>query len=94
MPNTPRVSKCANPECDSEFRRLREGTLAVFPVNDPLAWGLSENTRQKAVWLCHTCASQMYVRLDCRHHIVQLVRKSRSQCLGRHNCCTASREDL
>jgi hypothetical protein len=77
MRGTPRISDCANPECNSKFKRLGEGDLVVFPVDDPLTWGVPEHTKQKAVWLCHTCASQMYVRLDSRHHIVQPMRSER-----------------
>jgi hypothetical protein len=73
--STPHVSTCANPKCGSEFRRLSEGRLAVFPVDDPTAWGLPEHTKQKAVWLCGACASQMYIRLDRRHHVVRVVNK-------------------
>lgn len=77
MPDTPVVSSCANPKCSSQFRRLGEGKLAVFAIDDPVAWGLPEQTKQKAVWLCNACAAEMYIRLDRRHHTVQLVHKNR-----------------
>lgn len=75
MPDKTRISVCANPNCGSEFRRLGEGTLAVFSVDDSEEWGLPKHKKQKAVWLCNECASQMYVRLDRLHHAVQLVHK-------------------
>jgi hypothetical protein len=79
MSDTPRISICANPNCGSKFMRLGEGRLAVFSVNNSEAWGLPKHKKQKAVWLCNECASQMYVRLDRLHHAVQLVYKHRTR---------------
>ena len=77
MTEAPQVSHCANPECASEFRRLSQGRLAVFAIDDPAKWGLPQQTRQKAVWLCDGCAAQMYVRLDRRRYAVRVVHKRR-----------------
>jgi hypothetical protein len=51
----------------------------AFLVDDPAAWGLPEHAKQKVVWLCDECASQMHIRLDRRHHAVQFIREHRTQ---------------
>ena len=79
MPDNPDISSCANPKCGSEFKRLGEGRLAVYLVDDPVAWGLPEHSKQRALWLCDACASQMYIRLDRRRHVVRFVRKLPAQ---------------
>jgi hypothetical protein len=75
MPGAPDVGKCANSECHHRFHRLGEGKVWAFSVSDPHAWGLPAHLRQKAVWLCDECAARMYVRLDRKHHSIQLVHK-------------------
>jgi hypothetical protein len=75
----PDIGSCANPNCNSEFKRLGEGRLFAFLVDDPAAWGLPEHAKQKAVWLCDECASRMHVRLDRRHHTIQIVREHGAQ---------------
>ncbi|HUN87457.1 MAG TPA: hypothetical protein VMU28_01625 [Terriglobales bacterium] len=70
------VSTCANPTCREKFVRLGSGELFVFPITDPQAWGLSLHVKQKVIWLCDSCCSHYYVRIDRRHHSAQLVRKS------------------
>jgi len=79
MSDNPDISSCANPKCGSEFKRLGEGRLAVYLVDDPVAWGLPEHIKQKALWLCDACDSQMYIRLDRRRHVVRFVRKLPAQ---------------
>jgi hypothetical protein len=79
MTGKPDISCCANPKCGSEFKRLGEGRLAVFLVDNPTAWGLPEHAKQKAVWLCDACASKMRIRLDRRHHVVQFIQEHRIQ---------------
>ena len=71
------VDTCANPQCNSIFRRLGEGRLFAFPVKDAKAWGLPEDAKQKAVWLCGKCAAFLYIRIDQHHHRIQLVYKRR-----------------
>ncbi len=75
MPDTPNVRRCANPNCRAEFKRFGQGRLAVFPVDDPAAWGLPNDTRLKAVWLCDRCAPDLYIRVDARGHTIDAVRK-------------------
>ena len=71
----PGVHTCANSKCGQEFRRLADGKLYAFTVDDPQNWGLPAHLKQKVVWLCSVCAESMYVRLDRRRHVVQLVQR-------------------
>ncbi len=76
MSGLPDVSTCANPKCHAEFKRLGEGRLSVFRVDDPESWGLPSDLRQKVLWLCDHCAATVYLRLDRRHKTVQVVHRS------------------
>ncbi len=69
------VSSCAYPKCGSKFVRFGDGELFVFPVADPNAWGLPQTAKQKVFWLCDSCCSKFYVRLDRRHHTAQVVNR-------------------
>jgi hypothetical protein len=75
MPDAPDVSKCASSECNRRFHKLGEGKVWAFPIFDPESWGLPAHLRQKIVWLCDRCAEEMYVRLDRKHHVIQLVQR-------------------
>jgi hypothetical protein len=69
----PELGKCANPECNAEFKRLGTGRIYTLPVNQPQAWGLPAHIKQKVVWLCSKCASTKRVEFDrqgCRVLIV------------------------
>ena len=66
------VSKCANPECDHEFRRLGEGRLFVRPA-EKSASGIT----QKALWLCSSCAEHLELRFDRREQQYHLVHRRR-----------------
>ena len=72
-----RVDCCANANCRAKFKRLSEGTTSVFAINKPELWGLPASTKQKVVWLCAQCSSSLDVRIDYRHHVIQLVHKER-----------------
>jgi hypothetical protein len=69
------ISACANPGCNSKFVRLGEGELHVFPIQDPKAWGMSQNAKQKVFWMCENCCSTYYIRLDRRHKQAQVVHR-------------------
>ncbi len=69
----PTVDKCANHECPEHFRKIGDGKLYVFPVNDPEAWGLPKGLRQKVVWLCQDCWRHFYVRFDREAHTATVV---------------------
>lgn len=73
----PDINTCANPDCEAVFLRLGEGCLSVLPVQDSAEWGLPEHVKQKVVWICDRCSSRYYVRLDRKHHVVQLVNRPR-----------------
>lgn len=76
MESTASVAECANPGCKVAFERFGVGRLYVFPISDPLEWGLPEHAKQKVVWLCPVCCLQMQVRLNRRKRNVQLVKRS------------------
>jgi hypothetical protein len=62
------VSKCANPHCEQEFKRLDEGKLYVRPNRK------SNGLAQKALWLCPTCSRQFelhYDRRNCEYHMIR-----------------------
>lgn len=69
------ISTCANPKCHTKFVRFGDGELYVFHVADPQAWGLSTKSNQKVVWLCGKCCHGYFVRLDRRHHSVQVLNR-------------------
>lgn len=75
MGNIPGIDACANSACNQAFRRLGDGKLYAFSVDDPERWGLPVHLKQKVVWLCSACADSMYVRLDRRRHSVQIVHR-------------------
>jgi len=63
------VSKCANPQCGKEFKRLGEGKLFVRPATKN-----EKGFTQKALWLCPQCAEQFDLRYDRRQQEYQLIR--------------------
>jgi hypothetical protein len=67
------VKRCANPECENEFKRLGNGKLYTLAVTRPQAWGLPADVKQKVVWLCSECAATRDVEFDKQHHRVVLV---------------------
>ncbi len=69
------IAECANPHCNTPFQRFGSGRLFVFPISEAAEWNLPENTNQKVVWLCSACCERMYVRLDRKKKMVQIVRK-------------------
>ena len=75
----PELGKCANPECNAEFKRLGTGRIYTLPVRDPVAWGLPRHTRQKVVWLCAQCAAANQVEFDKQHCQVLVVGRRHSQ---------------
>lgn len=72
------ISTCANPKCHSKFVRFGNGELYVFHVADPLAWGLPVHTKQKVLWLCEKCCNGFFVKLDRRHHSVQVLNRQQA----------------
>jgi hypothetical protein len=72
------LGKCANPECQAEFKRLGTGKLYTLPVTRPQAWGLPTRIKQKVVWLCSRCARTHDVEFDKQHCQVLLVHREKS----------------
>lgn len=70
------LGKCANPDCNAEFKRLGSGKIFTQGVSDPEAWGLPHNIRQKVVWLCSNCAMTKDVRFDQEHCQVVIVNRT------------------
>jgi hypothetical protein len=68
MKNTS-VSKCANPQCEREFKRLDEGKLYVRP--DRKSNGLT----QKALWLCPVCSRQFDLHYDRHKYEYCMIRR-------------------
>lgn len=66
------VSRCANPQCEREFKKLGEGKLFVRRGEK----GDKEST-QKALWLCEECAAQFDLRYDRHLREYHLVRHRR-----------------
>jgi hypothetical protein len=73
------LGKCANPECNAEFKRLGTGRIYTLPVSNPQAWGLPPHVRQMVVWLCAKCAAGNDVEFDKQHCQVLLVSRRQSQ---------------
>ena len=71
--------KCANPECQAEFKRLGTGKIYTLAVSDPKSWGLPTHIKQKVAWLCPRCALIYEVQFDEQHCQGLLVRRESSQ---------------
>ncbi len=67
------VSKCANPQCSVEFKRLGEGKLYAHPVEQ----ARPNHAIQKTVWLCSQCVQELDLRFDRRDQVFTLVNRSR-----------------
>jgi hypothetical protein len=64
------VSKCANPQCPQEFKKLGEGKLFVRRSEKG-----DKEAKQTALWLCEACAVQFDLRYDRRQQEYHLVRR-------------------
>ncbi len=69
------LGKCANPDCDSEFKRLGTGRIYTLLVRNPQRWGLPEHVKQKVVWLCDECDHDKKIRFDQEHCQVLVVNR-------------------
>jgi hypothetical protein len=67
------VSKCANPQCGQEFKRLGEGKVFVRPAGKN-----NKGMTQKALWLCSACMEEFDLRYDRRLQEYQLVSRRRA----------------
>lgn len=64
------VSKCANPQCEREFKRLHEGKLYVCPDRK------NKNRAQRALWLCPVCSRQFELHYDRHKYEYCMIRRS------------------
>ena len=67
------VSKCANPHCSAEFKRLGEGRLYARPIEQ----ARPNHAIQKTVWLCSHCLHDFELHFDRGDQIFMLVKRSR-----------------
>ena len=70
----PRVSHCANPECNAEFKRMGQGKLFICP-SDPVV--TVNHLRQKAIWLCDACAHEFEAKFESNRHNFDEVARPR-----------------
>jgi len=61
----PKVSHCANPKCDAEFKRLGEGTLFICPSDPEIT---VNHLRQKVIWLCDACVHDFEEQFEPVRH--------------------------
>ena len=71
------VAKCANSDCNAEFKRMGTGRIYTIHVNRPEDWGLPKHAKQKVVWLCSKCDRQKKVVFDLEHAKVVLIERHR-----------------
>ncbi len=74
-----KLEKCANPECNAEFKRLGTGKIYTLHVDQPQDWGLPPHIKQKVVWLCSKCAVTKQVEFDQQRCEVLVVGRQQSQ---------------
>ena len=70
------VSKCANPNCGTDFKYFREGRIYEFTVAGEAAWKTStempsKGAKRELFWLCQNCAQQY--TLECGGGRIQVV---------------------
>ncbi len=75
------LHKCANPECDKQYKYLREGVLFEFQAdrnNNYLPLTLpAAGARREIFWLCHDCSRRL--TLECHNGAVKIVPASASR---------------
>jgi len=70
------VAKCANPECSTQFRYLREGRLFAIPTSSPRSRKANPNGSVEFAWLCNECAARFWVRFDAGQGLVLVPLKN------------------
>jgi hypothetical protein len=75
------VTKCANPDCSTEFKYFRHGRLYEFTLDGGAYNTPSEAPRKggsrELFWLCHNCEQQL--TLTCESgRVVAVPRRSQA----------------
>lgn len=70
------LHKCANPECDKQYRYFGEGVLFEFQADRdnnyfPLTLPVAGGRRREIFWLCQDCSRQL--TLECREGVVKVA---------------------
>ena len=70
------LHKCANPECEHQYRYFSEGLLFEFQVDRdnnylPLTPPAPRGSRREVFWLCDHCSGRF--ALECRDGAVKMV---------------------
>jgi len=58
------IAKCANPDCTTPFRYLREGRLFVMSSSGKHSREVGRESGVRYAWLCHDCATTLVVRFE------------------------------
>ncbi len=70
------VSKCANPDCKSEFRRLGDGKLFVKTLKRATG---PTGLNQHAAWLCNRCCEDGFdLRFDRKGGTFHLISRRKA----------------
>ena len=70
------VSKCANPNCGTDFKYFREGRIYEFAVGGEGVFRTStepptKDAKRELFWLCQDCAQRF--TLDCSDGKIHVV---------------------
>jgi hypothetical protein len=80
---SPSLETCANPYCTTKFNKLGRGALFAEIVDNPRAWGLPPDAKQKVVWLCANCATCFDIEFEpSRRHVILHSRHPRGKCMA------------
>ena len=74
------VSKCANPNCKTDFKYFSEGRIYEFAVGGegackPNVEHPGKNAARELFWLCHECAQQF--TLECADGEIKIAGRER-----------------
>lgn len=76
------VSKCANPNCKTDFKYFSEGRIYEFAVGGegackPNVEHPGKNATRELFWLCHECAQQF--TLECEDGEIRVAGRDRER---------------
>ncbi len=69
------VAKCANPNCNREFRELSKGKLFLLPPVSELPFSMGKQTRliDHCYWLCPDCAKTFTMALEQDQPVIREI---------------------